>query len=574
MAEKTKDSKVTLGFITLLIGVFMAALDNGIISAALTTINSSFNIDATAGTWGITLYTLGMAIATPIVGKLSDRYGRKKLFLIEIAIFTIGSLGVALSPNFSFFLGARLLQSFGGGGIFIIASSYVISTYTKKKQGSMLGMIGGMHGIASVIGPGLGSFIIDFTGTWHWLFFINVPIGIILLFIGYFSLKETKAPVLEKTDFLGITLLSLSILTVMFAINNLGSGDLLNSLFTWSVLGLLILGIVIFTILIRVEKKNEANREVDPILPYSLLSKPTYAVTMIMALLSGTFIGAIIFIPSFAEQVLNIPAEKSGYWMIPLALASGVGAGGGGYFVDKQGPVKTLLASGVIALIGFMVLGLVVDTKFMLIIFSIIAGIGFGFVLGAPLTVLTSNAAGTQKGSALGTLSVARQIGITISPTLFGAFIQRGFNQMREIIPIKLEAHGVNPEDVSEKEIEALVNTNYSDLQAKIEQLPKGSTRTAIEEAFSEASHLAYEPIYIATGIMACLIIFLSLSFSKRFKEDAKDEAEQSEEYYNKKKLKRLKKLFELNYDNLSNIKNWAVSCTKTVKTSYIRRSI
>src|SRR5699024_11893026 len=109
------------------------------------------------------------------------------------------------------------------------------------------------------------------TGTWHWLFFINVPIGIILLFIGYFSLKETKAPVLEKIDFLGITLLSLSILTIMFAINNLGSGDLLNSLFTWSVLVLLILGIIIFTILIRVEKKNDANIEFYHILLYSLL---------------------------------------------------------------------------------------------------------------------------------------------------------------------------------------------------------------------------------------------------------------------------------------------------------------
>src|SRR5699024_2510408 len=239
----------------------------------------------------------------------------------------------------------------------------------------------------------------------------------ILLFIGYFSLKETKAPVLEKIDFLGITLLSLSILTIMFAINNLGSGDLLNSLFTWSVLGLLILGIIIFTILIRVEKKNEANSEFDPILPYSLLSKPTYAVTMIMALLSGTFIGAIVFIPSFAEQVLSIPAEKSGYWMIPLALASGVGAGGGGYVGDIQRPVETLVAAGVIAVIRFMVLGLVVDTKFMLTIFSLIASIGFGFVLAAPLTVLTSNAAGTQKGSGLGTLSVARQSGITISPT-------------------------------------------------------------------------------------------------------------------------------------------------------------
>src|SRR5699024_4475302 len=157
------------------------------------------------------------------------------------------------------------------------------------------------------------------------------------------------------------TLLSLSILTVMFAINNLGSGDLLNSLFTGSVLGLFILGIVIFTILIRVEKNNEADSDVDSILLYTSLSKSTSSVAMIMALLSGTFIGAIIFIPSFAEQVLNIPAEKSGYWMIPLALASGVGAGGGGYFVDKQGPVKTLIASGVIAIIGFMGLGLFVD---------------------------------------------------------------------------------------------------------------------------------------------------------------------------------------------------------------------
>src|SRR5699024_5161109 len=146
-----------------------------------------------------------------------------------------------------------------------------------------------------------------------------------------------------------------------------------------------------------------------------------------------------------------------------------------------------LRASGVMAILGIMGSGFRVDPKFLRSVFSIIAGIGFGVVLDSPLTVLTSIAAVLLIGSALGTLSVARQIGITISPTLFGAFIQRGFNQMREIIPIKLEDDGVNPEDVSEKEIEALVNTNYSDLQAKIEQLPKGSTRTAIEEAFSEA---------------------------------------------------------------------------------------
>src|SRR5699024_7792958 len=104
LADKLDYKYSNIVFIVLLIVVFMAALDNGINSAALTTINASFDVSATSGTWGITLYTLGLAIATPIVGKLSDRYGRKKLFLIEIVIFTIGSLGVALSPNFTFFL--------------------------------------------------------------------------------------------------------------------------------------------------------------------------------------------------------------------------------------------------------------------------------------------------------------------------------------------------------------------------------------------------------------------------------------------------------------------------------------
>src|SRR5699024_12042881 len=125
-----------------------------------------FNVSATAGRWIITLYTLGLAITNLIVGKLSDRYGRKKLFLIEIVIFTIGSLGVALSPNFTFFLGARLFHSFGGGGIFVIASSHIISTFTKQKQGTMLGLLGGINGIASDIGSYNGNFFVECAGTW------------------------------------------------------------------------------------------------------------------------------------------------------------------------------------------------------------------------------------------------------------------------------------------------------------------------------------------------------------------------------------------------------------------------
>src|SRR5699024_12685394 len=164
---------------------------------------------ATHRSWIITRYALGLAMTTPIVGKLTDRYRRKKLYLVEIAIFTVGSLGVALSPNFTFFLASRLLQSFGGGGIFIIASAHVLSTVRKDKQGSMLGMLGGMNGIASVIGPNIGSFLMDLTGTWHWLFLINIPIGVLLLIGGSVVLKETKEYVTAKTKYLGMTLRSL-----------------------------------------------------------------------------------------------------------------------------------------------------------------------------------------------------------------------------------------------------------------------------------------------------------------------------------------------------------------------------
>lgn len=511
--------KKNISFIILIVGVFMAALDNGIISAALTTINSSFGVSAIAGTWGITLYTLGLAIMTPIVGKLSDRYGRKKLFLIEIVIFTLGSLAVALSPNFTFFLIARLIQSFGGGGIFIIASSHVINTYVKEKQGRLIGLLGGMNGIAAVIGPNVGSFLMDLTGTWHWLFLINLPIGILLVIGGFLYMEESKETDTSKIDFLGIALLTFFILSIMFAVNNLDTGHLLASIFHWNVLGLLLFGLLIFTLFILVEKRNETG-SIDPILSYSLLRKPTYSVTMIMAFLSGVFIGSVIFIPSFVEQVLGIASTKSGYWMTPLALASGIGAGAGGFIVDKRGPIKALIISGVIAITGFGGLAFLTDGKISFIIFSVLAGIGFGFVLGAPLTVLTSNAAGRQKGSALGTLSVARQIGLTVSPTIFGTFIQRGFSNLEQVIFQKLEAHGFDLENISMNAIERLNTMNYANIQSEIDQIPDEHIRFVLQEAFIEVAHNAYEPIYFTSVIAAILIIILAVSFNKAFKAD------------------------------------------------------
>ncbi|WP_339216447.1 MFS transporter [Solibacillus sp. FSL W8-0372] len=410
------------------IGVFMAALDNGIISAALTTINQSFNVEANWGAWGVTLYTLGLAISVPIVGKLSDRYGRKKLFIVEIALFGLGSLLVALSPNFTFYLIARFIQAMGGGGIFIIGTSYVVSTLPAEKQGKALGMLGGMNGIAAVLGPNIGSVILDLTGSWHWLFLINVPIAIFLVFMGMTKLEEIKDPTPGKLDMTGTVLLSIAILGIMYGLTNITGLNFFKSLLATDVYPFLLAGIILLIILYFYETRLE-RKGGDPILPVSLMRQPTYLLTLLLGLLSGAMLAAMIFIPAFSEQVMGIKSEHAGYWMTPLAIAAGIGAAVGGILVDKRGPILAVLFSGIVAAIGFFLFPAWIDAKWQFVIASIIGGVGMGVLLGAPLNILATEKLQTNKGTALASLSLIRTIGMTIAPTIYAGFIARGFSE-------------------------------------------------------------------------------------------------------------------------------------------------
>lgn len=411
------------------IGVFMAALDNGIISAALTTINSSFDVPANWGAWGVTLYTLGLAISVPIVGKLSDRYGRRKLFVIEIAIFGIGSLLVALSPNFTFYLLSRFIQAMGGGGIFIIGSSHILTALPVEKQGKALGMLGGMNGIAAVLGPNLGSIILDLTGSWHYLFLINVPIAAALVILGLKKLEETKDERTGKLDLTGTVLLSFSILGIMYGLTNIEGVNFFSSFANPDVYGFIVGGVLLFVILLFHENRLE-KRGGDPILPFRLLSRPAYLLTLLIGTLSGALLAGMIFIPAFSEQVLGIAQENAGYWMTPLALAAGVGAALGGMFTDRRGPIFAVFLSGIISAAGFLLFPAWIETKWQFIISSSVAGFGMGIILGAPLNMLATERLSSDKGSALGTLSLARQIGMTIAPTIYAGFIARGYNQL------------------------------------------------------------------------------------------------------------------------------------------------
>lgn len=495
------------------VGVFMAALDNGIITSSLTTLNASFGVTPTWGAWTITLYTLGLAVSVPIAGKLSDRYGRKKLFLIEVALFGIGSLLVALSTSFTFFLISRVIQALGGGGIFIIASSYVLSRFPAERQGSALGILGGMNGIAAILGPNVGSFILDVTGNWHWLFLINVPIAILLFVAGIRYIQEEQELNKAAVDWSGIAVLTLGVLSLMYSFSNLDGVNMLESIVSPMFYGFFAGGIAILIIFYYLEKRLEGTRR-EPVVSTRLLGIASFRWTLLIAFFSGAILASVIFIPGFVEQYLGVSNTASGYWFTPLALASGIGAGGGGYLVDRKGPIWTLSVAGLLSAIGFLLFPLWVEDLWQFVIASVLVGIGFGMMLGAPVNVLVTEQAGeNNKGIAVATSSLFRQMAMAIAPTIFAGFLARSFTNLGTNVQHAFTDKGiqVQPEMMDQFASEGAASSDVSSLTEGLAQIPDQGIRDTLLEAVHQTTGQGYSGLFWSAVIFSVLTLVAAL---------------------------------------------------------------
>jgi nitrate/nitrite transporter NarK len=236
----------------------------------------------------------------------------------------------------------------------------------------------------------------------------------------------------------------------------------------------------------------------------------------------------MIYIPSFSEQVLGIAAENSGYWMTPLALASGFGAALGGALVDKKGPILAVFLSGLITAIGFLLFPTWIDEKWQFIISSCIAGLGIGILLGAPLNILATERLEKDKGSALAGLSLVRQIGMTIAPTIYAGFIVRGFDQIpslfqsdfSKILQKKMENADLSPEAIQEfQQVAGTMSTTGSpsetDYSRILEHIQDPTLKEVIQSSVDQitltAAQDGYGGLFYSTVVIAALIVLLAL---------------------------------------------------------------
>ena len=267
--KKTNVPVVTLAiFMT----TFMAAIEGTIVSTAMPTIVSDLN-GLEIMNWVVSIFLFMTAVSTPLYGKLADSIGRKPVFLFGIALFVVGSSLCGLTQNMVELILFRVIQGLGSGAVQPVAITIIADLYTLNKRTKMLGLNSGFWGVASVIAPLLGGFIVQHL-SWHWIFYINVPIGVIAFLLVLFYLKEPKHHTKSKLDLKGTVWLIVLLLTLMFFLQELGSLSL------WIMLALAALIILAVIAFIRAEKRAD-----DPIMPFTMLKDREFLALNLIALL-------------------------------------------------------------------------------------------------------------------------------------------------------------------------------------------------------------------------------------------------------------------------------------------------
>ena len=427
MQTASKKQNFVLVMIIYLAGIFMGAIDTGIVTPARTLIQNQLGVDAATGIWMITIYTLAYAASIPVMGKLADKYGRKYVYLASIFLFGLGSLFCGLSENFGSFpmlLIARAVQAIGGGGILPIATAEFGTTFPKEKRGMALGLVGGVYGLANIFGASAGSAIIDLFGqnNWQFIFYVNIPITLFIVVAGLLVLKNNKTEQTGKIDGLGILTLSVMILSLLYGLKNLDFFNLSGTIGTLGVYPFLILFAVLLPVFILVE-----NRAQDPVMNLKYFQNRNIVFTLLISFASGFVLMGVIFIPQFSENALKIATGSGGYLVIILGLFAGIGAPISGKLIDKYG-AKIVLGFGfVVSILGavFMVLVTTAYPSFFTVLIGLaLIGTGMGFTIGTPLNyMMLANTEEKESNSALATLSLVRSIGTAIAPAILVGFI-------------------------------------------------------------------------------------------------------------------------------------------------------
>ena len=400
-----------------MVAMFLAAFEGTVVSTAMPTIAKSlhgYNLIS----WVFSAYLLTSAISTPIYGKLSDLYGRKKILNIGIIIFLIGSSLCGFSQTMIELIIFRAIQGLGAGSIITITYTIIGDIFELSERAKIQGWLSTVWGIAGLIGPFLGGFIIDYL-SWNWIFFVNIPFGLLSIYLLNKNLKETKSIVKPKIDYLGTVLLTVSIISILFM-------SFSTNKYLTITLGFI--AVISLILLYFVEKKSE-----EPIIPLDIFTKNTVIANLILFLVSGILMAIESYTPIYTQNVLGFTPTISGLMLLPLSISWLLSSFIISKTLPKYGesvivPISLILitiSSGLLMLLSVNI----TSSILILVISSSIIGLGFGGTF-TVLTITVQSAVGYEKrGVATSTSSLIRTLGQTICVSIFGVLLNSSINK-------------------------------------------------------------------------------------------------------------------------------------------------
>jgi len=398
----------------ILLGLFLGALDQTIVGVALPTIVTQLGGQALL-TWTITIYLLTSTITVPFYGKLSDLYGRKPLLMIGITLFLVGSALSGLSQDMTQLIIFRGIQGLGAGALFPISLAVIGDLFTPAERGKYQGLFGAVFGLSSIIGPLLGGFLTE-RASWHWIFYVNIPIGIVAQAVIWRLLPTVKRPdASHNLDFLGAGVFTVAVGSLLVGLTNKQSNDWA----TPEVGGLILIGLALGAVFVFIESRAK-----EPIVPLDLWKDRTYASSIIATfLISFGFFGAAVFLPQWFQFVQGASPTNSGLYSLALLAGLIISSVGSGIIVSRTGRYKAIILGGLAVMsVGLVLMSnLRADTQLPILwIWMFITGLGIGPTL-SVFTIVVQNAVPMRAlGVATSNLTFFRQIGGSVGLALLG----------------------------------------------------------------------------------------------------------------------------------------------------------
>ncbi|MHB8104496.1 MAG: MDR family MFS transporter [Dehalococcoidales bacterium] len=504
--------QIIITFAGVMLAMFLGALDQTVVGTAMPRIIADLG-GFSQYTWITTAYIITSAVAVPITGKLTDIYGRKKFYIGGLAIFILASIACGFSNTMNQIIIFRGVQGIGAGVMMANAFTVIGDLFPPAVRGKYQGFMSAVFGLSSIVGPTLGGYITD-SLSWHWVFFVNIPLGVLIIVLFLFFFPNIKPDNLKHSiDYVGVVLLILGVVPIMLALSWGGVEYAWGSV---EIIGMFIFGAAAAGIFLWVESRVK-----EPIIPLFIFKDRIVSISAIMIFLTGAaMFGSITFIPLFFQGVLGASATSSGTFIMPMMLGNVFGSFISGQFLARAGGHYRIQGAIGLALMGigiWLLSQMNIDTTNGIAIRNmIIAGFGLGITM--PLYMLAVQNAVPYKvlGTATSSVAFFRSLGGSVGLAVFGSIMN---NRFASVLLAKLPPEFLNA--VPSQQLNSLVSNPEAlvstDAQAQLHGMitgigdPSGTLLDRVMQALREALSTSIGQVFLYAFIAIAVAFIINL---------------------------------------------------------------